>query len=600
MRQRSIHICRLILLTALAVQLTPVHATVSSEVLLFVDVSGSMIKNDPDNVRAPAIRMLAGMAPDDARVGIFLFGTDVRTLVAPDNVNPDWQQQVEKLSSRFRSRDMYTNIEAALLTAKQNWSGSDETTRSIILLTDGIVDIDKNSVVSEASRNRILNSVLAELRAEGVTVNTIALSANADHDLLEKIALGTDGSTLQVDKAEQLQRSFMHLFEQSAPRDSVPLTGNTFTVDKSISEITLLVFNSTAEQATEVISPEGEIYRHDTAADGLNWKHDVGYDLVTIRNPVPGEWQLNAEEDPDNRAMIVTDLKMMTTLLPNNIIQGESLSWTAWFEEFGNPVLKPEFLNLMSAAITSSSDQTSYPMQMNLDEGTYTFVMNDAFKPGEHELLLTMDSGTFVREARAKFTIHATPLLVTHELMSDEEFKLAMNNRKKVIPKNILNPEHIFEPDRGWNVVVRPVPELLNSATIALEIELQSQSGTVTPVDHNLIQDEDENGPYWELEFIPTEAGENTVMINLNGQTTDGRVISLKDDALKLGEHVAESELNMANAEKESEQAMSLPSMNKVILPVVVFNLIIGIGVLAWFLYRKFKKHEVLQPEEAL
>ena len=289
----------------------------------------------------------------------------------------------------------------------------------------------------KASRNRILNSVLEELRADGVTVNTIALSANADHNLLEQIALGTDGSTLQVEKAEQLQRSFMHLFEQSAPRDTVPLSGNGFTVDKSISEITLLIFNTIAEQATQVVSPEGEIYQYGTAADGLNWKKDVGYDLVTIRNPVPGEWQLNAEEDPDNRAMIVTDLKLMTTLLPNNILQGESLAWTAWFEEFGNPVLKPEFLNLMSAMIISSSDQTSYPMQMNLDEGTYTFTMNDAFEPGEHELLLKMDSGTFVREARAKFTIHATPLMVTHELMSDDEFKLAMNNRKKVIPKNI-------------------------------------------------------------------------------------------------------------------------------------------------------------------
>ena len=149
MRQRSFLLCRLILLTVLSVSVTPVRAAVSSEVLLFVDVSGSMIKNDPNNIRASAIRMLAGMAPETARVGIFLFGTDVRTLVAPDNVSPDWQRQVEKLSSRFRSRDMYTNIEAALLTAKQNWSDSSEATRSIILLTDGIVDIDKNTIVSE-------------------------------------------------------------------------------------------------------------------------------------------------------------------------------------------------------------------------------------------------------------------------------------------------------------------------------------------------------------------------------------------------------------------------------------------------------------------
>ena len=144
------------------------------------------------------------------------------------------------------------------------------------------------------------------------------------------------------------------------------------------------------------------------------------------------------------------------------------------------------------------------------------------------------------------------------------------------------------------------MPELLDETSLVLEVELQTQSGTVTPAGADLIQDQDEKGPYWKLDFIATEAGENTVRIHLGGKTTDGRNISLEDDALKLGEQVVISDQNMVNAEKESENELSLPSMNKVILPVVVFNLIIGIGVLAWFLYRKFKKHEVLEPEEAL
>ena len=160
---------------------------INAEVLIFVDVSGSMIKNDPGNIRASAIRLLAGMAPSDVRAGIFLFGTNVRKLVAPAKVDAAWKEKADAVSDSFRSRDMYTNIEAALLTANKNWTNNPNRNRSIILLTDGIVDIDKKKAVSEASRARIIQSVLAELKQENIKVHTIALSENADHELLKNL-----------------------------------------------------------------------------------------------------------------------------------------------------------------------------------------------------------------------------------------------------------------------------------------------------------------------------------------------------------------------------------------------------------------------------
>lgn len=81
-------------------------------------------------------------------------------------------------------------------------------------------------------------------------MHTIALSSGSDQALLREIALETDGWYEQVDDAEQLQRVFLHLFEKAAKRDTVPLKENTFKIDDSVTEMTVLVFRQADSKPT--------------------------------------------------------------------------------------------------------------------------------------------------------------------------------------------------------------------------------------------------------------------------------------------------------------------------------------------------------------
>ena len=96
----------------------------------------------------------------------------------------------------------------------------------MILLTDGMVDISKDPKVNAIERNKILNQILPKLVKAGVTIHTIALSQNADHELLKTLSTKTDGWYQAVESAEELQKVFLKIFEQSAARDSLPLTDN--------------------------------------------------------------------------------------------------------------------------------------------------------------------------------------------------------------------------------------------------------------------------------------------------------------------------------------------------------------------------------------
>lgn len=130
------------------------------DVRVIIDISGSMKKNDPKNLRVPALKLLVGLLPEGIHTGVWTFGTKVKPLVKHGIVNKKWKNKANKSVKKIVSRDMYTNVESALKVVTKDWDEDDSgTKRNIILLTDGMVDISKKQEVSDQSRQRILDDV---------------------------------------------------------------------------------------------------------------------------------------------------------------------------------------------------------------------------------------------------------------------------------------------------------------------------------------------------------------------------------------------------------------------------------------------------------
>ena len=286
------------------------------DVRIVIDVSGSMVKTDPQNLRVPALRMLNGMIPSGAKAGVWTFGRYVNMEVKWGTVNDSWRKLADQGASKIHSRGQFTNIERALERATTGWNKPDPNTqRNLILLTDGKVDISKDSQKNDLSKTNILYKSIPRLVKNNIKVHTIALSDQTDETLLRRIALKTDGSFEVAKSADDLQRIFLHMFERATKPDTVPLLDNKFTIDKSISEMTLLVFRK-GQKKTRLFQPDKVVHSEKKHANNVNWRNDQGYDLITVTKPKPGVWSLDADLDPDNRVMIVTDLKLEVEQLP--------------------------------------------------------------------------------------------------------------------------------------------------------------------------------------------------------------------------------------------------------------------------------------------
>jgi hypothetical protein len=408
----------------IVVLLLPSGATVAAEtpmpgkndVRVLIDISGSMRQNDPENLRRPALRMLAGLLQPGTRAGVWTFARWSNNLVPVAEVDPAWKKRVLALSKQISSPGQFTNIEEVLDKASVDWGGDPSShARHLILLTDGMVDISKQADESTQSRARILDQLLPRLQADRVKVHTIALSQRADHDLMQRLAAETGGWYQQVEQADELQRVFLRMFEKVGSPDTVPLEDNRFVVDGSVNEATVLLFSKPGSEPAVLQSPSGETYTDSDLPAGIAWFRDQGYDMITIASPQKGEWALQADVDPDNRVMIVTDLKLQTSEVPSHIAAGEQARIEANLSNRGKLVTRQAFLRLIEVRADASVD--GIPRQLDLNDrgeegdekaadGRYAARLSEPAARPEMELLVAVDSPTFMREKRFRLAVH--------------------------------------------------------------------------------------------------------------------------------------------------------------------------------------------------
>lgn len=391
------------------------------DVRILIDISGSMKHNDPHNLRAPALRLLTGLLPKGTRAGVWTYGQYVNMLVPLGEVDGTWKKQAEQAAAKINSFGLFTNIEDAMQRATSDWRGVDDhSQRSLIMLTDGLVDVSKDPALDAASRDRIINKILPRLRDAKVKINTIALSGEADHELLQQLASATDGWFEEADNADKLQRIFLHMFEKATRPDTLPLEGNSVQVDSSIEEITFLVFRDPQGRPTQLVQPNRQQFGMENAPQQVHWHHDTGYDLITITKPQSGEWRILGPMDADNRVMVVTNLKVHATQLPNNLSVEDAPYYFAQLLQQGEVIRRKDFLDLVHITLRDQLDGgQQWEWQLHDDgkdadmaagDGTFSHKLQESMKEGRHELTLRVDGTTFQREQRQIVNVYAQPV----------------------------------------------------------------------------------------------------------------------------------------------------------------------------------------------
>ncbi len=480
-------------------------ASPTVDLRVIIDTSGSMRHTDPSNLRIPALRLVVGLLPRGSRAGVYAFDERVVTIVPPGEVTEAWQERARRSAERVNSRGQWTDIGMALEKAMADWSGppSGDVQRKILLMSDGMEDISKDPAVNAAAREKVLTQTLPLVRAMGASVYTIALSDEADQELLRKLATDSNGWAEHATDAGLLQRLFLRIFSQAVPRDTLPLKDNRFVVDGTVHELTLVVLHSLNSKPTILLAPDGTRYSRATPPAQGRWAAELGYDMITVGTPVPGSWQVVADADPDNRVMVVTDVGLEMDAIPPSALVGEHLDLTAHLQAQGKIVTDHDFLTLLNFTVTRTTEGGDHDMRPLHDDGVtpdvttgdgiFSTSLDDLLHPGTQELRIAVEGATFQREAR--YSLRLFPAGVETKLEGGEK-------------------------GGARTVVVRPIPEVVNPGSLAVTATLTDPAGAA----HSLALARGPDGA-WSAP-LPTSGGRYVLVFQARGHTPQGRPLS--------------------------------------------------------------------------
>lgn len=531
-----------------------------NDVRIVIDVSGSMKRNDPHNLRVPALRLLTNLLPAGTRGGVWIYGRSVNPLVPLRSIDSVWKATATAAAAKIHSLEQFTNIPDALVRAAEDWHGADPASRRhVILLTDGLVDVSKNAVDNAVARARVLDEILPKLKRDGARIHAVALSPDADHVLLKRLAETTNGHYAQVDSAAKLERVFLKLFEQATRPDTLPLKDNQVQVDASIKELTLLVFRQDGARPTRVKPPQGEEFGQGALPKNVTWHSEKHYDLITVAKPVPGTWKILADVDPDNRVLVVTDLKVKATDLPVDITLDEPVLYFAQLLQRGEVITDRRFLGVVKMQLASGNalrdvhDDGRDPDAVAAD-GTYS-VRLGALNEGKQELVLTVDGRTFQRELRHAINVHKEPVQVL-----------------------------VAAGERGRHVLtVKPRFAVIDPVGLTLTANIDGQPPTAVP------RAEDD---IWRM-ALPE--GAHTLRVSVRGRRVNGAPYAADLGPWRYGGQAAK--LTHTDA-AQAPTARGSPNGWIVAAQVGAANLMAG-GAW-WFISRRRRKRSVASPAERL
>ena len=403
----------------------------SVDAVLLVDASGSMLKTDAGNLRYEGAKLFLKFLGDSDRLAIVSFADKAQVVSDlkdfKEGLINGTLKEIEAIKTEGQFSDIYEGIKKS--EEILNASPRDDAERIIILLSDGKMEPNP-SVAMPASRTvSLVNDLLPDLKAREIKVHSLAFSEQADKVLLGEIAAATDGLNWFTSTPEEMHKSFANLFLAVKRPQVVPMTSRGFNLDDDVDEATFYITREEASKLT-LISPKNEEMTVEKVPEWITWFAGKNFDVITMREPDPGEWQVLGDASADGFATVLTHLKLVTDW-PVIVRSEDKTIVQARLYDGDKPVSLPEMSGVVRYAFQiSPTDRVAEPVVRDLlnDEGrdgdkiardgifSKSVVLADS---GEYKLSIVARGPTFERSQQVPFRVR--PRLLALSVVSPEE-----------------------------------------------------------------------------------------------------------------------------------------------------------------------------------
>ncbi|HEX2245834.1 MAG TPA: vWA domain-containing protein, partial [Gammaproteobacteria bacterium] len=197
-------------------------AVAEQAVVLIIDNSGSMKKNDPRSLTKQAVTQFIQDVSPGTQVALILFDKEAKTLAPLTPIDESTRLDLLTHLSQINFKGPLTNSGEALAQGLEELKkhGQSAAEQYIVFLTDGIVDtgdVARDLQMAEKMRG----DLATEAAKMGIRIFSIAFTDNADKKLMEDLAKATDGAYFQPMRPEDLPEVFASINESFTTEPSL-------------------------------------------------------------------------------------------------------------------------------------------------------------------------------------------------------------------------------------------------------------------------------------------------------------------------------------------------------------------------------------------
>lgn len=206
--------------------LTSITAFANSmqDIVIVLDNSGSMKKNDPQFLAPRAVINMLQNFSSDSRVSIMIFDQGINMALPLTPLSAESREAILSGLKQVNYNGRYTNSPAALERSiyELKNKGRKDASRFIIFMTDGIVDTGNKANDTEKTR-WLREDLAADAASTGIRIFGIAFTDEADFQLIQTLSQKTGGEYFRALTAQDLDGVFKKISENlDAARPTSP------------------------------------------------------------------------------------------------------------------------------------------------------------------------------------------------------------------------------------------------------------------------------------------------------------------------------------------------------------------------------------------
>lgn len=417
--------------------------------------------------------------------------------------------------------------------------------------------------------------------------------------------------------ADDMQKTQLNFFNEDNATNQIPYFDNRFRIDAELDEIILIFYRKAGAAPIILVRPDGsKININNYSADKIEWFDDLTFDMIKIKKPMPGPWQAIGAILPESKIMVVSDIKLEVSPLPEVVLAGETLKIEARLFN-GNRII----------------EQSGFREVVNLDVDFYSAnnPEDENFNADSVELTTFRDDGRDLDEyaADGRFTGEFELKLAAGEWQPVYSIKMPMVERKLSQKPLILRPAPVeLTADISYEKLGHHFIHLTINPTFVKPQSMVFQGKITYPNKHteafSIMPDEiGEDATKRVLKIGYTEPGVHIINVNAFGETIEGREfrmvlrqfdfnvefdnelnnfassttskvdeISIDDVQKQIEEQAIEAK--QALAQMKAEQIAQNEQQRKLQLYIIIISnvVLITIAVIAFIFYRRKKQKD--------